>query len=429
MSQAIRVGLLGFGNIGQGVIRTLQTNGAVINSRLERPIQVVRIADKDRTTPRDTAGFDYAPLMTDDVAQVIEAPDVDVVVELIGGYEPARSFVERALKAGKHVVTANKALLAQHGPELFATAHANKVLLLFEAAVGGGIPIIRGLQQGLAANVFTAVYGILNGTTNYILTQMARHGTPFETALADAQAKGYAEPDPTFDIEGYDVAQKTAVLATLAYGRPTRGADVYVEGITKIETCDIEFAAKTGHALKMLGIARRTPDGSALELRAHPTFVPTSMMIAGVDDVFNAVMVDGEPIGPTLFFGRGAGPEATSSAVLSDVMALADALSSGGLNRENRLLRVSADLSVAPMDALRCPFYVRIHSDADARRRLVEALEAAQIDMDELHSDQSPLTQILTATTTEATLRKALASVEGVTPFVIRVIQPFKKNG
>ncbi|MCL5270134.1 MAG: homoserine dehydrogenase, partial [bacterium] len=246
MTKPLTVGIIGFGNIGAGVVRTLAERAATIASRLPRPIVVKTLADKDTTTPRQ-APYDPAQLKGDAVA-VLDDPEIDVVVELVGGLEPARTFVQRALRAGKHVVTANKALLAVHGPELLALAEEKGVGLLFEAAVGGGIPIIRALQQGLSANALTEICGILNGTCNYILTQMSERRLSFAEALAEAQFNGYAEPDPTYDIEGYDTAHKLAILASLAFGMDIRFEDVYVEGITHIQPVDIQYAAELGFA-------------------------------------------------------------------------------------------------------------------------------------------------------------------------------------
>jgi homoserine dehydrogenase len=422
MAEEIRIGLLGFGNIGVGVARNLFLHNETIQQRLERPLRLARIADLDTTTARDTGGFDYAPILTNDAGAVLEAPDIDIVIELIGGYEPARQFIERALKAGKHVVTANKAVLAKYGAELMAVARERGVALLFEASVGGGIPIIRTFQQGLAANDFNAVYGIVNGTTNYILTQMTQFGTPFDKALKDAQDKGYAEPDPTFDIEGIDTAHKMSVLAWLAFGRPTRVEEAYVEGITRIIPADLRFAQENGYRVKMLGIARRAGDGS-LELRAHPTFVPESSLLASVNDVYNAIMVEGSPIGSTLYFGRGAGADATSSAVLSDCMALADSIASGGLARESRLLRRAVDMPMRPMSEIEGAFYLRANDGLHLSRRIIDALEGKDIEVAILHAPAGAPVQLLTSPTREGQLLEALKPMGDKMPFIVRVMQ------
>lgn len=422
MADPIRIGLLGFGNIGAGVIRSFHQHRDLINGRLLAPLQFTRIADLDTTTVRDTAGFDVAGLLTADAAQVVEGADVDVVIELIGGYEPARSLVERALKAGKHVVTANKAMISKHGPELQTTARANAVELLFEASVGGGVPIVRALQEGLAANAFHSVAGILNGTCNYILTQMAFHGDTFEDALRDAQEKGYAEPDPTFDIEGLDTAQKIAILASLAFGRPTRGDEVHTEGVTAVTPDDLAFAGRHGYAIKMIGLARRNGDDGALELRAHPALVHRSSLLASVNDVFNAVLVDGEPIGPTLYFGRGAGADATSSAILADVIALAEGMAAGGLATENRLLRNPSDLPIVPMDQVRTACYLRMRGDGETPDLLQAALDGCDVGLQAIDTTASGLVQAMTTEAPEGAINQALRSLADNAPARIRIL-------
>ena len=357
MAKPLIIGLIGFGNIGAGVIRTLAEKAEVISSRLPRPLVVKTIADKDTTTQRN-APYEATQLVGD-ANVILNDPEIEVVIELLGGQEPARTFVERALAAGKHVVTANKALLAVHGPELLATAREHNVGLLYEAAVGGGIPIIRALEQGLCANEFTCVQGILNGTCNYILTQMAERGITFQTALDEAQAEGYAEPDPTYDIEGYDTAHKTAILASLAFGMDIRFEDVFVKGITQVQPVDIDYAKEMGYAIKLLGIAKREGNDERIEVRVHPTLVPLSAPLAKVNGVFNAVFVDGDPIGPSMYYGRGAGAGATSSAIVSDLMALA--ADAGGFNRwrDAKLPVTVGHKALRPMSELKTHYYIR----------------------------------------------------------------------
>ena len=269
MSKPFNIGIIGFGNIGSGVVRALVEQRDVLASRLPRPLALKAIADRDTKTARD-APYDLAQIKAD-ASEVIDDPEIDVVIELVGGIEPARTFVERALRAGKHVVTANKALLAMHGPELMAIAAERGLGLLYEAAVGGGIPIIRALQQGLPANRFSSVIGILNGTCNYILTEMTRRALSFDEALTEAKKKGYAEPDPTYDIEGYDTGHKTAILASLISGMDVRFEHVHVEGITRIRRVDIGYACELGYDIKLLGIAKIDPGDGRLEVRVHPT--------------------------------------------------------------------------------------------------------------------------------------------------------------
>ncbi len=357
MDTPLVMGLIGFGNIGSGLARTLAEREAEIRARSPRPLVLKTIADRDTETRRD-APYDHAQLQSDADA-VLYDPEIQVVIELIGGIEPAHAFVRKALESGKHVVTANKALLAEHGAELLELAARNGVGLLFEAAVGGGIPIIRALQQGLAANEMTAVQGILNGTCNYILTRMSERGLPFDEALGEAQDLGYAEPDPTFDIEGHDTAHKTAILASLAFGMDIRPGDVFVEGITRIQPVDIQYARELGFRIKLLGIAKRAETGGPVEVRVHPTLTPAASPLGGVGGVYNAIMVDGRPIGPTMYYGQGAGPAATSSALISDLLALAADV--GGFNaaRDARLRIPSGQRRIKPMDELRTHYYIR----------------------------------------------------------------------
>ena len=432
--EPLKIGLIGFGNIGAGVMRTLEAQRALHEQRLARPMRIVRIADRDTTTQRD-APYDPA-ILSDDVDGLLADPEVQVVIELVGGEEPARTFVEAALHNGKHVVTANKALLALHGPELLALARERGVGLLYEAAVGGGIPIIRALQQGLAANSLTNVQGILNGTCNYILTRMASLGESFDTVLAKAKAKGYAEPDPTYDIEGYDTAHKIAILASMAFGMDIRFGDVHVEGITQVAQTDLNYAAELGYAIKLLGIAKREEPEGPVEVRVHPTLLPKDSPLGSVNGVFNAVRVDGEPIGPTLFYGQGAGPSATSSAVVSDLMALA--ADSPGFNggRDDRLTARVGFKQLRPMEDLISNYYIRF-TVADqpgtmARLGLALADEGVSIESMIQHrseTDEERGTAVLTIVThetREGNLQTAIQRIEEQAisherPFILRV--------
>ena len=356
MGKALTIGIIGFGNIGAGVVRTLAARAEELTQRLPRAIVIKAIADRDLTTQRD-APYDPA-ILTGDANALFADPEIDVIIELIGGEEPARTFVTRALEAGKHVITANKALLALHGPELLELARSKGVGLLFEAAVGGGIPIIRVLQQGLSANRLTSVQGILNGTCNYILTRMTKEGLPFEQLLKSAQELGYAEPDPTYDIEGYDTAHKIAILASLAFGMDIRFGDVHVEGITQIQPSDIKAARELGYVIKLLGIAQREGEAGAI-VRVHPTLVPLDSPLGQVNGVFNSVLVDGEPIGRTMYYGRGAGADATSSAVVSDLMALAADEGGFAAGRDARLRVRVGEKQLKPMAELHSNYYLR----------------------------------------------------------------------
>ena len=363
MASPLNVGLIGFGNIGSGVLRALERNAELIGGLVPHPIEIRRICDVDTATRRD-ANYDPA-ILSDDVDALLDDPEIHVVLELTGTMDVARQFIDRALKSGKHVVTANKALMAVHGMELIQTAIDNNVCILFEAAVGGGIPLIRTLHQGLAANEVYAVRGIINGTANYILTEMTEKGLGFDTALEQAQELGYAEPDPTFDIEGHDTAHKLAILATLCFGQDVRFTDVYREGITRVDAIDIQYAREMGYAIKLLGIAKRDADGS-IEARVHPTLVPMSSRLGSVNDVYNAVRIDGNLTGSVILSGRGAGPEPTSSAILSDLMALASGMAEGGLQREMRLCMPKAEKNLRSVSQLRTRYYVRLGMSDEA---------------------------------------------------------------
>jgi homoserine dehydrogenase len=356
---SINIGLIGFGNIGTGLVNAINGNGETIAKRVGVPVKLTRIADVDTKRKREC---EYDPaIVGNDANALIDDPNIHIVVELVGGLEPARTFVERALRAGKHVVTANKAMLATFGADLWRLANEQNVALLFEASVGGGIPIIRALQSGLSANHIVAVQGILNGTCNYILTHMERDGRAFEVVLAEAQAHGFAEPDPTYDVEGYDTAHKTAVLASLAFQQDVRFADVFVEGITRLKPVDLDNAKRLGYKVKLLGIAKRDPADGRIEARVHPTLVPHDSLIANVSGVFNAVVVEGDLVGKTLFYGRGAGQSPTSSAILSDVMMIAtDMARNIAPTAEHRMVVPVGDRSLKPITELETSYYLRV---------------------------------------------------------------------
>ena len=322
---SIKVGLLGFGTVGTGVVRIFQQNADIIQQRLGKRIELIKIADLDITTDR---GVRIAPdLLSTDVEDVISHPEIEIVVELIGGYEPAKSFILKAISQGKHIVTANKALMAVHGQEILAAANRRGVSVMFEAAVGGGIPIISAIKENLCANQFSSVLGILNGTCNFILTKMTQEGSDFAPVLKEAQELGYAEADPTFDIEGVDTAHKIALLSALCFGTTVDFDQVYTEGITQITAIDIKFAAQMGYKIKLLAIGKN--HGSQIEVRVHPTMIPDTYQLAEVDGVFNAVRLTGDFVGPTLLYGSGAGMDATASAIMGDVMAISRDLLAG----------------------------------------------------------------------------------------------------
>jgi homoserine dehydrogenase len=314
--ESIKVGLLGLGVVGGGTWKVLARNAGEISRRAGRNIEVTRVAVRDIAKARALLG-DAVDLGTDSFA-VVRDPSIDIVVELIGGDTLARELVLEAIAHGKHVVTANKALLAKHGTEIFAAASAKGVMVAFEAAVAGGIPIIKAIREGLTANRIEWVAGIINGTTNFILSEMRSRGLPFATVLAEAQKLGYAEADPTFDIEGVDAAHKLTLLASLAFGIPVQFDKAYIEGISKLASEDIKHAERLGYRIKLLGITKRRPNG--IELRVHPALVPSASLLANVEGAMNAVLVRGDAVGQTLYYGKGAGEEPTASAVVADLV-------------------------------------------------------------------------------------------------------------
>ena len=355
----VNVGLLGIGTVGGGTYTVLARNAAEIARRAGRPINITVVADKNPARARELTGGNCQ--ITDDAFAVVNDPTVDVVVELIGGYGVAKELVLQAIENGKHVVTANKALLAVHGNEIFAAAQKKGVSVAFEAAVAGGIPIIKALREGLAANRIEWAAGIINGTTNFILSEMRDKGLPFAEVLKEAQRLGYAEADPTFDIEGVDAAHKATLMASIAFGIPIQFDKAYVEGITKLEAIDIKYAEQLGYRIKLLGIARQREDG--VELRVHPTLVPAKRLIANVEGAMNAVLVKGDAVGATLYYGKGAGAEPTASAVIAD---LVDVARSAAVDPDNRVPHLAfqpyqlRDLPILPIAEAETAAYLRL---------------------------------------------------------------------
>jgi homoserine dehydrogenase len=415
MASSLKVGLVGLGNIGTGVMRALNQNKSLLEGRLDCPIQITRIVDKDVTTPRDA---DYNPdLLSTDADALLADPQVAVVIELTGTVDFARNLVDAALCAGKHVVTANKALIATCGPDLLRTAQGHNVCLLFEAAVGGGIPLIRTLQRGLAANTITTVAGIINGTANYILTRMTEDGLAFEDALAEAQQLGYAEPDPTFDVEGIDTAHKLAILAMLCFGQDIRLPDVSVEGITAVTATDISLAREAGYAIKLLGIARCDENGTA-EARVHPALVPAGTGLGAVGGVLNAVYMDGNLTGPILLVGAGAGPAPTAGAILSDLIALAGHVDADAARQE---MRLGLDLSpsrVRPMADIESSHCIRLGlaNEANGLSRVAAAFEAQGVALASIADapDSTPDERVLVAWTRRSREAKVRAALEHI---------------
>jgi len=360
--QSVKIGVLGLGTVGGGTVNVLTRNSKEISRRAGRGIEISRAADRDIESPKicQTDGIS----LTTDAMDIINDPEIDIVVELIGGTGVALDLVTKAIENGKHVVTANKALIAMHGNELFAKAQEKGVTIAFEAAVAGGIPIIKAMREGLAANSIEWLAGIINGTGNFILTEMRDKGRDFADVLAEAQALGYAEADPTFDVEGIDAAHKLTIMASIAFGIPLQFDKAYTEGISKISQEDVKYAAELGYRIKHLGIAKKTEQG--VELRVHPTMIPHRRLIANVDGVMNAVLVQGDAVGPTLYYGAGAGSDATASAVVADIIDIVRALTTDPENRVPHLAfqpDALSDTPILPVEDVVTSYYLRIHTE------------------------------------------------------------------
>ena len=355
----VKVGLLGLGTVGGGTFNVLSRNAEEITRRAGRGITVSHAAAREYD-PDGLPGIDAIDV-SDDAFALVENPDIDIIVELIGGYEPARELVLKAIANGKHVVTANKALIAMHGNEIFAAAQEKGVMVAFEAAVAGGIPIIKALREGLSANKIEWLTGIINGTGNFILTEMRDKGRDFADVLQEAQALGYAEADPTFDVEGIDAAHKLTILASIAFGIPLQFDKVYTEGISRITREDVTYAEAFGYRIKHLGFTRRTEKG--IEMRVHPTLIPERRLIANVDGVMNAVLVNADAVGPTLYYGAGAGSEPTASAVVADIVDIVRTLTSDPGNRVPHLAfqpSAISDIPILAMDDIETAYYLRM---------------------------------------------------------------------
>jgi homoserine dehydrogenase len=355
----INVGLLGIGTVGGGTFAVLRRNQEEITRRAGRAITLKVVADKDLERARRIVGD--AAAVTADTLSVIGNADIDIVVELIGGTRVAKDLIMLAIENGKHVVTANKALLAEHGTEIFSAAQRKGVMVAFEAAVAGGVPIIKALREGLTANRIEWIAGIVNGTSNFILSEMRDKGTSFEEALKQAQARGYAEADPTFDIEGIDAAHKLTIMSAISFGIPMQFSKAYTEGISKLTKQDIRYAEELGYRIKLLAITRRTPKG--IELRVHPTLIPARRLIANVEGVMNAILVKGDAVGQTLYYGAGAGAEPTASAVVAD---LVDVTRMHTADPENRVPHLAfqpdalSETPILPMDEVETAYYLRM---------------------------------------------------------------------
>ncbi len=419
--EPVKVGLLGLGTVGGGTVNVLKRNAEEIARRAGRGIVVSHAAARDINKPRicDTQGM----TLTTNPQEVVNDPEVEIIIELIGGDGLAREMVMQAIANGKHVVTANKALIAKHGNEIFAAAQAKGVMVAFEAAVAGGIPIIKAIREGLSANRIEWLAGIINGTGNFILTEMRDKGRDFADVLAEAQALGYAEADPTFDVEGIDAAHKLTILASIAFGMPLQFDKTFTEGISHITREDVSYAEELGYRIKHLGIARRTAKG--IEMRVHPTLIPERRLIANVDGVMNAVLVQGDAVGPTLYYGAGAGADPTASAVVADIVDVTRVLTSDPENRVPHLAfqpNAIVDSAILPMAEVQTAYYLRLQVQdnagvlADITRILSETGISVEAMTQKLSLDGGysvPLI-LLTHEVQEAKMDQAIAAIEGL---------------
>ena len=417
----INVGLLGIGTVGGGAFTVLRRNQEEIGRRAGCSITMKMVADKDLDKVRSIVG--ERAIVTADALEVVENRDIDIVVELIGGTTIARELVLKAIENGKHVVTANKALLAQHGNEIFAAAQKHNVMVAFEGAVGGGIPIIKSLREGLTANRIEWIVGIINGTSNFILSEMREKGASFQDVLKEAQQLGYAETDPTFDIEGVDAAHKLTIMAAIGFGIPMQFSSAYIEGISKLTREDIRYAEELGYRIKLLGIAKRMAKG--IELRVHPTLIPTRRLIANVEGVMNAILVKGDAVGQTMYYGAGAGAEPTASAVVADLVDVARLITADPEHRVPHLAFQPGQLAntpILPMSEVETSYYLRLRVDdkpgvlADITRILADL----EISIDamvhkEPHEGEKQVDIImLTHLTVEKNVNAALAKIEAL---------------
>jgi homoserine dehydrogenase len=430
----IQAGLLGIGTVGSGVFNVLQRNQDEISRRAGRGLEIAMVADLDVERAKSVVGSKVQ--VVNDARAVIANPDIDIVIELIGGYGIARTLVLEAIAAGKHVVTANKALLAVHGTEIFQAAQAKGVMVAFEAAVAGGIPIIKALREGLTANQIQWVAGIINGTTNFNLTEMRDKGLDFDVVLKEAQRLGYAEADPTFDIEGVDAAHKATLMSAIAFGIPVQFDKAHVEGITRLAAADIRYAEQLGYRIKLLGIAKRAAKG--IELRVHPSLVPSKRLIANVEGAMNAVMVQGDAVGTTLYYGKGDGSEPTASAVVADLVDITRLHTADPQNRVPHLAFQPgqlSDLPIVPMDEVVTSYYLRLRvaDEAGVLAKVTGIVANAGISIDAVlqreagEGEQQTDLIMLTHDTREGTMNAALAQLQAL-PSVLAPITRIRKE-
>jgi homoserine dehydrogenase len=429
----IKVGLLGIGTVGAGTFNVLQRNQEDIRRRAGRGIEITMVAA--RNTERAARLTDGRCQIVDDPFLVVDSPDVDIVVELIGGYELPRELVLRAIANGKHVVTANKALLALHGNEIFAAAQEKGVMVAFEAAVAGGVPIIKALREGLTANRIESVAGIINGTTNFILSEMRDKGLDFDVVLKQAQELGYAEADPTFDIEGVDAAHKLTIMSAIAFGIPVQFDKAHVEGISALQAIDIRYAEQLGYRIKLLGITRRSVvDGvEGIELRVHPTLIPTARLIANVEGAMNAVLVEADAVGSTLYYGKGAGSEPTASAVIADLVDVTRLETVDPYCRVPHLAfqpNEMTDVAILPMADITTSYYLRVYVNnqlgvmADLTRILADAgISIDAVLQKETRGGERTDIIMITHQTREKKVDAAIARIEALGSVVGKVIR------
>ncbi|WP_415889418.1 homoserine dehydrogenase [Neptuniibacter sp. SY11_33] len=413
----VKVGICGLGTVGGGTFNVLKRNAEEIARRAGRKIIVEEVGARDTNPDCDTKGTQ----ITNDIFAVAKNPEIDVVVELIGGYDVAKELVMTAIEHGKHVVTANKALIAVHGNEIFEAAQKKNVMVAFEASVAGGIPIIKAIREGLSANKINWLAGIINGTGNFIMTEMRDKGRAFEDVLKEAQELGYAEADPTFDVEGIDAAHKLTILASLAFGVPLQFEKAFTEGISKITRDDVQYAEELGYRIKHLGITRRTDNG--VELRVHPTLIPESALIANVNGVMNAVLVDGDAVGQTMYYGAGAGAEPTASAVVADIVDVVRTLTADRDNRVPHLAFQPTELSdapILPIEQTESAYYLRMNAQEKpgVLAKISSILGAQDINIEaiiqkETAEDQVPVI-ILTQSVLEQKVNDAIAQIEAL---------------
>ena len=433
--QPIQVGLLGIGTVGSGTFSVLKRNQAEIRRRAGRGIEITMVADLDVERARSLVGPEVT--VVGDARQVIANPDIDIVIELIGGYGIARALVLEAIAAGKHVVTANKALLAVHGTEIFEAASAKGVVVAFEAAVAGGIPIIKALREGLSANRIDWIAGIINGTTNFILSEMRSKGLDFDAALKDAQKLGYAEADPTFDIEGVDAAHKATIMSALAFGIPVQFDKAHVEGITALQAADIRYAEQLGYRIKLLGITKRREHG--IELRVNPTLIPANRLIANVEGAMNAVVVQGDAVGTTLYYGKGAGAEPTASAVVADLVDITRLHTADPGHRVPHLAfqrGAMQDTPILPIDEVVTAFYLRLQvaDEKGVLARITGILAENDISIDAVLQRESAEGEkqtdliILTHDTVEGRMKKALAQMQALSTVLAPIVKIRKEE-